>query len=120
MPKTVLIVDDQKSIRTLLSNVLQLADYNVIEAEDGQKALNILSGNENIDLIITDLNMPIMDGIQLIFETRKIPKHIHTPICMLTTESEQSTLMDDESFTIDMWLTKPIQPIRVLENIKSL
>lgn len=120
MSKTALIVDDQKSIRALLSNVLQLADYKVIQAEDGAKALNILSGEENIDLIITDLNMPVMDGIQLICETRKLSKHTSTPICMLTTESEQSTLMKDESFSIDMWLTKPIQPIRVLENIKSL
>lgn len=120
MPKTVLIVDDQKSIRALLNNILKVAGYEVIEADDGEKALKVLSGGEKIDLIITDLNMPTMDGIQLIWETRKLSRHTFTPICVLTTESEQAKLVADESISIEMWLTKPIQPVHILNKVGKL
>jgi two-component system chemotaxis response regulator CheY len=120
MPKTILVVDDQKSIRALLANIFKVAGYDVVEAEDGEKALDVLSGGKKIDLIITDLNMPIMNGIEFIWEARKLSSHIFTPIFMLTTEAEKSRLSDFESISTEMWLEKPIQPVLILNNVTKI
>ena len=120
MPKTILVVDDQKSIRALLSNIFKVAGYNVVEAEDGGKAVDILSSGEKVDLIITDLNMPVMNGIEFIWEARKLSNHLFTPIFMLTTEAEKSKLSDFESISTEMWLEKPVQPVVVLNNVTKI
>jgi two-component system chemotaxis response regulator CheY len=120
MPKTILVVDDQKSIRALLANIFKVAGYDVAEAEDGGKALDILSSGKKVDLIITDLNMPVMNGIEFIWEARKLSKHLFTPIFMLTTEAEKSKLADFESVSTEMWLEKPIQPVLILNNVTKI
>jgi two-component system chemotaxis response regulator CheY len=120
MPKTILVVDDQKSIRALLANIFKVAGYDVVEAEDGGKALDILSGGKKVDLIITDLNMPVMNGIEFIWEARKLSNHLFTPIFMLTTETEKSRLSDFESVSTEMWLEKPIQPVIILNNVTKI
>lgn len=120
MPKRILVVDDQKSIRALLSNIFKVAGYDVIEAEDGSKALDILSSGKQVDLIITDLNMPVMNGIEFIWEARKLSNHIFTPIFMVTTEAEKSKLDDFESISTEMWLEKPIQPVHILNNVTKI
>jgi len=120
MPKTILVVDDQKSIRALLANIFKVAGYDVVDAEDGGKALDILSSGKKIDLIITDLNMPVMNGIEFIWEARKLSSHIFTPIFMLTTEAEKSKLSDFESISTEMWLEKPIQPVLILNNVTKI
>lgn len=120
MAKTILVVDDQKSIRALLINIFKVAGYDVVDAEDGAKALDLLSGGQKVDLIITDLNMPIMNGIEFIWEVRKLSNHLFTPIFMLTTEAEKSRLSDNESISTEMWLEKPIQPVVVLNNISKV
>jgi two-component system chemotaxis response regulator CheY len=120
MPKTILVVDDQKSIRALLANIFKVAGYDVVEAEDGGKALDILSDGEKVDLIITDLNMPVMNGIEFIWEARKLSSHLFTPIFMLTTEAEKSRLSDFESVSTEMWLEKPIQPVIILNNVTKV
>ena len=120
MPKTILVVDDQKSIRALLANVFKVAGYNVAEAEDGGKALEILTSGKKVDLIITDLNMPVMNGIEFIWEARKLSSHFFTPIFMLTTETEKSRLTDFESISTEMWLEKPIQPVIILNNVTKI
>src|SRR5437868_924067 len=86
MSKNILVVDDSESIRELLYMTLSPIGYNVSMGSDGEEALKILDKNE-IDLIITDLNMPNMDGITLIKEVRKNPRFQFTPILFLTTES---------------------------------
>lgn len=120
MAKTALIVDDSKSIRAVIGTVLKVAGYNVIEAGDGQEAMDLLTGGEHADIIITDLNMPNMDGIQFIWNVRKLSDYVFTPICMLTTESEQSKLEQGESVSTDAWITKPIQPARVLKIVSEI
>ena len=120
MPKTILITDDSKSIRAVIGTVLKVAGYNVIEAEDGLEGMNVLNSGKTVDMIITDLNMPNMDGIDFIWEARKLSDHVFTPICMLTTESEQERLASGESISTDAWITKPIQPVKVLSIVQGI
>jgi len=120
MPKTVLVVDDSKSVRAVIGTTLQVAGYNVIQASDGQEGLDILSGNKHIELIITDLNMPNMDGLTFIQEVKKLPDYKSTPICMLTTETEQSKLVEGNSVSTDAWITKPVQPAHVINIVTEI
>ena len=120
MPKTILITDDSKSIRAVIGTVLKVAGYNVIEAGDGLEGMAVLNSGKTVDMIITDLNMPNMDGIDFIWEARKLSDHVFTPICMLTTESEQERLATGESISTDAWITKPIQPVKVLSIVQGI
>jgi len=120
MTKTILITDDSKSIRAVVGTVLKVAGYDIIEACDGQEGLDILKSGKTVDLVITDLNMPNLNGIEFIWEIRKLSDHVFTPICMLTTESEQEKLEQGESISTDAWITKPIQPVKVLSIIQDI
>lgn len=120
MSKTALVVDDSKSILSLMRNVLDIAGYNVVTASDGNEGLTVLKSGKHVDIVITDLNMPNMDGITFIWEIRKLPEHVFTPICMLTTESEQAKLEEGESISIDAWINKPIQPVNVVNIVKQI
>ena len=71
-------------------------------------------------MVITDLNMPNLNGIEFIWEIRKLPDHVFTPICMLTTESEQERLEQGESMSTDAWINKPIQPVKVLSIVQDI
>lgn len=120
MAKTILLTDDSKSIRAVIATVLKVAGYNVIEAGDGQEGIDVLNSGKTVDMIITDLNMPNMNGIEFIWEIRKLSDHVFTPICMLTTESEQERLEQGESITTDAWINKPIQPVKVLSIVQDI
>lgn len=120
MPKTILVVDDSKAILSIIRTVLDVAGYVVLTASDGVEGLSLLKSGRQVDIIVTDLNMPNMDGIEFIWEIRKLPDHVFTPICMLTTESEQSKLVDGESISIDAWIKKPIQPVHVLNIVSKI
>lgn len=120
MAKTILIVDDTKSILAVMKTVLKVAGYNILTAGDGVEGMEILNSGETVDLVITDLNMPNMDGIEFIWEIRKLKQHAYTPICMLTTENEQERLEEGESVSTDAWITKPIQPNRVLNIVNEI
>ena len=120
MAKTILLTDDSKSIRAVIATVLKVAGYNVIEAGDGQEGLDILNSGKTVDMVITDLNMPNLNGIEFIWEIRKLPDHVFTPICMLTTESEQERLEQGESMSTDAWINKPIQPVKVLSIVQDI
>ena len=120
MPKTALIVDDSKAILSLMRNVLDVAGYNVITASDGKEGLALLKSGKQVDIIITDLNMPNMDGITFIWEIRKLSEYMFTPICMLTTESEKAKLEEGESISIDAWIHKPIQPVNVVNIVNKI
>jgi len=120
MSKTVLMVDDSKAILSLMRNVLDMAGYDVLTASDGKEGLKILNSDKRVDIIITDLNMPNMDGITFIWEIRKISKYMFTPICMLTTETEKAKLEEGESLSIDAWIHKPVQPVNVLNIVKKI
>ena len=120
MAKTILIVDDTKSILAVMKTVLKVAGYNIVTAGDGVEGMAVLNGGQAVDLIITDLNMPNMDGIEFIWKIRELADFAYTPICMLTTENEQERLEDGESVSTDAWITKPIQPNRVLNIVNKI
>jgi len=121
MSNTILVVDDSRSVRAVIGTTLKMGGYNVITAEDGKEAFELLkSGTEEINLIISDINMPEMDGVTLIKEIKKLSGHVSTPICVLTTESEQSKLEEELKGLKDSWITKPVQPAHVLNVVGEL
>jgi len=122
MSNTILVVDDSQSVRAVIGTTLKMGGYNVITAEDGKEAFELLKdgAETEINLIISDINMPGMDGVTLIKEIKKLPGHVSTPICVLTTESEQSKLEEELKGLKDAWITKPVQPAHVLNVVGEL
>jgi two-component system chemotaxis response regulator CheY len=118
MSKTILIVDDSASMRQLVSFSLQDAGYEVIAAVDGKDALSKINGPK-VDMVVTDLNMPNVDGIELIKQLRSNPSFKFTPIVMLTTESQDSKKQEGKSVGASGWIVKPFQPEKLLEVIKK-
>lgn len=114
MTKLVLTVDDSKTIRDMVSFTLKNAGFDVIEAEDGVKALEVVSGKQP-DLIITDLNMPNMDGLTLIEKLRAIPSFKTTPILMLTTEQGDDKKSQGRSVGATGWIVKPFDPDKLIQ-----
>lgn len=119
MAKTILTVDDSRTIREMVAFTLRKAGYDVQEAEDGQKAIAVLR-TRSADVIITDLNMPVMDGVALIRALRADPKHRSTPILMLTTESDAGKKAEGKSAGATGWLVKPFDPVKLIDVIKRV
>jgi len=119
MSKTILIVDDSSSIRQIVGLALMCAGYEVIEAEDGVDALSKLNGAK-IHLIISDVNMPNMDGITFVKEIKKITNYKNTPICMLTMESEQCKMQEGKAAGIEAWMLKPFQLPQLMDAVSKL
>ncbi len=119
MAKTILIVDDSASVRTVVSTALKGAGYNVIQGSDGKDALSKMTG-EKIHMIISDVNMPNMDGIEFVKEVKKLPAYKFTPICMLTTESEASKMQEGKAAGAKAWIVKPFQPPKLLAAVEKL
>ena len=119
MSKTVLIVDDSASIRQVSSIALRGAGYEVLEAPDGKAGLAKLDGRK-VHLIITDINMPIMDGITFIHEVKKLPAYRFTPIMVLTTESEERKKAMGREAGAKAWVVKPFQPAQILDAVSKL
>ena len=122
MSNTILVVDDSKSVRAVIGTTLKMAGYTVITADDGLQGIDVLNSPDgaDINLIITDVNMPNMDGITFIKEIKKLSDHASTPICVLTTESEQSKLEEEVQSLKDAWITKPVQPAHVLNVVGEI
>ena len=114
MTKLVLTVDDSKTIRDMVSFTLKNAGFDVIEAEDGKIALDVVKGKKP-DLIITDLNMPNMDGLTLIRELRNIADYKSTPILMLTTEQTDDKKAEGRSAGATGWIVKPFDPEKLIQ-----
>ncbi|GAA3150146.1 response regulator [Planomonospora alba] len=119
MPKSVLIVDDSASVRQVVTIALRGAGYDVIAAVDGQDALKKLTG-QRIHLIISDVNMPNMDGITFVQEVKKLPAYKFTPIIMLTTESQEDKKRQAQAAGAKAWVTKPFQPPQMLAAVAKL
>lgn len=119
MAKTVLIVDDSASLRQVVNISLKGAGYNVIEACDGKDALAKLNG-EKIHLIISDVNMPNMDGITFVKEAKKLPNYKFTPVIMLTTESQEEKKKEGQAAGAKAWVVKPFQPAQMLNAVAKL
>src|ERR1700753_2813254 len=109
MAKRILAVDDSKTMRDMVSFTLKKAGFDVAEAEDGKAALTVLTRGK-FDLIITDLNMPNMDGISLIKSVRAGTQHRAVPILILTTESDGNKKADGKAAGATGWLVKAVKP----------
>ncbi len=121
MPKTIMIVDDSATMRQMVTFTLKGDGHEVLEGADGQDALNKLNAmNTRVDMIITDLNMPNMDGIVFIKGLRAHPKYKFTPILMLTTESNDEKKKQGQEAGATGWITKPFTPAQLLMVVKKL
>jgi two-component system, chemotaxis family, chemotaxis protein CheY len=116
---SILTVDDSASIRQMVSFALKGAGYEVVEATDGQEALDI-ARTRRFDLVVTDMNMPNMDGISLIRELRSLSEFRFTPILMLTTESGADKKQAGKAAGATGWIVKPFDPERLLGTINKV
>ena len=109
MKKEIIIVDDFKNTRWIVEQILQKEDdLKVHSAENGQEALNMFDGRQ-IDLLITDLNMPVMDGIELVKAVRNLEKYRYIPIIMLTTERDPEKKQKALNIKVTTWIQKPFE-----------
>lgn len=119
MGKLIMIVDDSASLRQVVGISLKSAGYDVIEACDGKDALSKLTG-QKVHLIVSDVNMPNMDGITMVKEIKKMGSYKFTPIMMLTTESDTEKKMAGKAAGAKAWLVKPFQPPTLLNAVSKL
>jgi len=119
MPKTVIAVDDSMSIRETVKLTLASAGYEVVTAEDGARGL-AAAQQRRADLVVTDLNMPVMDGITLITQLRALPAYRFTPILMLTTESQEEKKVAGRRAGATGWIVKPFDPVRLIGVVQKV
>ena len=119
MAKTILIVDDSATLRQVVSIALKGAGYDVIEGSDGKDALSKLTG-QKVHLIISDVNMPNMDGITFVTEVKKLPPYKFTPVIMLTTEAGEDKKSAGQAAGAKAWVVKPFKPEQMLTAVSKL
>ena len=117
MSKTILIVDDSSSLRQVVNLTLTRAGYQVLEAVDGEDALRQLDGRK-INLIVSDVNMPRMDGITFLTRVKQLPRYKFTPVVMLTTEGQAEKKEQGRAAGAKAWIVKPFSP-QVLQALLS-
>ena len=120
MSKTILIVDDSRSLRTIVNMALTRAGYAVLEAGDGLEALAVLNKTPKVHLIVSDLNMPNMDGFDFVQKVKAHPKHKFAPVIMLTTESNEDKKQKGKVAGAKAWIVKPFLPPQLLEAVSKL
>jgi two-component system chemotaxis response regulator CheY len=119
MSKTVMIVDDSASLRQVVSIALKDAGYQVLEATDGEDALAKLTG-QKVHLIISDVNMPRMDGLTFLSKVKQLPAYKFTPVIMLTTETADEKKKAGQAGGAKAWVTKPFQPPQLMAAVAKL
>jgi two-component system chemotaxis response regulator CheY len=119
MAKKILIVDDSSSVRTVARLALREKGYEVVEAGNGAEALQVLQG-DRCHLVISDVNMPVMDGISLLKQLKAHPNYKFTPVIMLTTESGEDKKQEGRAAGAKAWITKPFQPQVLLDAVSKL
>lgn len=119
MPKTILFVDDSASVRQVMTSTLTREGYEVIVACDGQDALTKMDGTK-IHLIISDVNMPNMDGLNFVKAAKKLPIYKFTPFIMLTTETQAEKMNEGKTAGVRAWIVKPFQPPQLLAAVSQL
>jgi len=119
MKKSILVVDDSLSIREVVGEMLEKNNFNVYKAIDGKDALSFLDGRE-IHIILTDLHMPVMNGLELIKEVRKTKKYKHIPILFLTTETKKERKLEAKNAGATGWLIKPFDGDKLIKTIKRV
>lgn len=116
---SILVVDDSASLRSMVTFTLKQQGYDVVEAGDGQEALGKAKGGK-FDLVLSDVNMPVMDGITFCTELRKLPAFKFVPVLMLTTESSDDMKQKGKAAGATGWLVKPFNPEKLLSTIKRV
>lgn len=119
MAKTILVVDDSASLRQVVGIALKGAGYDVVEGVDGKDALTKLDGRK-VNLIISDVNMPNMDGIAFVKAVKQHPNYKFTPIIMLTTESQEAKKAEGQAAGAKAWVVKPFKPEQMLAAVSKL
>lgn len=119
MAKRIMTADDSASVRQMVSFTLKQSGYDVVEAADGRTALDAITASP-VDMLITDLNMPELDGIELIREVRKNPRCRFIPIVMLTTESQEARKQEGKSAGATGWIVKPFKPDQLLAVVRKV
>ena len=119
MAKTIMIVDDSASMRRVVGIALKGAGYDVIEGVDGKDALSKLTG-QKVYMIISDVNMPVMDGIAFLKAVKGMPAYKFTPVIMLTTESAEEKKREGQAAGARAWVVKPFQPEQLVNAVQRL
>jgi two-component system chemotaxis response regulator CheY len=119
MAKTVLIANVSNSLRTVVKIALTGVGYNVLEAEGGQAALALMDGRP-IDMLVSDLNMPVMNGIELVKAAKLLPDYKSIPIMMLTTDRQELQREDGKVAGIGAWMVKPFSPSQLVKTVDKL
>jgi len=117
--KTILIVDDSFSLRQTISLALKIAGYEVVEAMDGQDALNKMD-RRKYNLVISDVNMPNMDGLSFVRALKLLPDYKFTPVIMLSTESTDDRKQEGRLIGVRAWVHKPFLPLVLLDAVAKL
>ena len=120
MAKTILIVDDSSSLRTVVKIALVRAGYEVIEAVDGKDGLAQLDKAGKVNLIVSDVNMPRMDGIAFVRKLKENARHKFTPVIMLTTEGQDAKKQEGRAAGAKAWMVKPFNPPQLLDAVSKL
>jgi two-component system chemotaxis response regulator CheY len=119
MNKTIMVVDDSAAVRQVVGITLKRAGYDVIEGSDGSDALAKLTG-QKVHLVISDVNMPRMDGISFVKALKQRPEYRFTPVIMLTTESQEAKKAEGKAAGAKAWIVKPFQPDTLVNAVQML
>lgn len=120
MAKTILIVDDSSSLRMVVKLALQRAGYDVVEACDGADALDKIGQLAKVHLIVSDVNMPRMDGLTFVKSVKQHPRHKFAPVIMLTTEDQANKIEQGRAAGAKAWIVKPFDPPQLLDAVSKL
>ncbi|THB62992.1 MAG: response regulator [Desulfovibrio sp.] len=120
MPKHILIVDDSKTVRNLVAFIMKKEGFSVTTAENGYDGLEKLYAMESVDLIISDVNMPRMDGFTFIKNLREQEAYRDTPVVILSTEGQDKDIQTGLDLGANLYMVKPAQPDKLVRNVKML
>ena len=120
MAKTILVVDDSGTVRQQVSMALKQAGFAIVEAADGQEALAALESNRAIDMVVCDVNMPVLNGLEMVEKVKQNPHHKALPILMLTTEGQPSMIRRAKEAGAVGWIVKPFDANQLVQTAKHL
>ena len=120
MAKTILVVDDSGTVRQQVSMALKQAGFAIVEAADGQEALAAIESNRAIDMVVCDVNMPVLNGLEMVEQVKRNPANKSLPILMLTTEGQPSMISRAKEAGAAGWIVKPFDATQLVQTAKHL